>query len=54
MIEYFEQLTQEEQEDLTDVIRLLYRQTFLLERKFSQACGQTPVSERVPYLRKAH
>ena len=31
MIEYFEQLTQEEQEDLTDVIRLLYRQTFLLE-----------------------
>ena len=47
MIEYFEQLTQEEQEDLTDVIRLLYRQTFLLER-------QTPVSERVPYLRKAH
>ena len=25
MIEYFEQLTQEEQEDLTDVIRLLWR-----------------------------
>ena len=36
MIEYFEQLTQEEQEDLTDVIRLLYRQTFLLERKFDK------------------
>ena len=53
MIEYFEQLTQEEQEDLTDVIRLLYRQTFLLERKFDKR-GQTPVSERVPYLRKAH
>ena len=32
MIEYFEQLTQEEQEDLTDVIRLLYRQTFLLTK----------------------
>ena len=28
MIEYFEQLTQEEQEDLTDVIRLLYRHFF--------------------------
>ena len=37
MIEYFEQLTQEEQEDLTDVIRLLYRQTFLLERKFDNS-----------------
>ena len=49
MIEYFEQLTQEEQEDLTDVIRLLYRQTFLLERKFD-TCGQTAVSERVPHL----
>lgn len=46
MIEYFEQLTQEEQEDLTDVIRLLYRQTFLLERKFDKRAGQTPVSER--------
>ena len=40
MIEYFEQLTQEEQEDLTDVIRLLYRQTFLLERKFDKRAGR--------------
>ena len=40
MIEYFEQLTQEEQEDLTDVIRLLYRQTFLLERKFDKRTGR--------------
>ena len=39
MIEYFEQLTQEEQEDLTDVIRLLYRQTFLLDRKFDKPAG---------------
>ena len=42
MIEYFEQLTQEEQEDLTDVIRLLYRQTFLLERKFDKRAGRLP------------
>ena len=47
MIEYFEQLTQEEQEDLTDVIRLLYRQTFLLERKFDKRAGrQSTVSAK--------
>ena len=36
MIEYYEQLMQEEQEALTDVIQLLYRQTFLLERKYDR------------------
>ena len=30
MIEYYEQLMNEEQEELTEVIKLLYRQTFLL------------------------
>lgn len=45
MIEYFEQLTQEEQEDLTDVIRLLYRQTFLLERKFDKRAGRLSIRE---------
>ena len=34
MIEYFEQLSQEEQEEITEVIQILYRQTFVLERKF--------------------
>ena len=33
MIDYFEQLSQEEQEVITEVIQILYRQTFLLERK---------------------
>ena len=33
MLEIYEQLTQEEQEKLQDVIRQLYRQTFLLERR---------------------
>ena len=33
MIDYYEQLTQEEKEEVTDVIQTLYRQTFLLERK---------------------
>ena len=40
MIEYYEQLMQEEQEALTDVIQLLYRQTFLLERKYDRRAGR--------------
>ena len=40
MIDYFEQLMQEEQEAVTEVIQLLYRQTFLLERKFDKRSGR--------------
>ena len=40
MIEYYEQLTQEEQEGLTELIQILYRQTFLLERKFDRRAGR--------------
>lgn len=40
MIEYYEQLMQEEQEAITEVIQLLYRQTFLLERKFDRRAGR--------------
>lgn len=40
MIEYYEQLMQEEQEAVTEVIQLLYRQTFLLERKFDRRAGR--------------
>lgn len=40
MIEYYEQLMNEEQEELTEVIRLLYRQTFLLERKYERRTGR--------------
>ena len=29
MIEFFEQLSQEEQEEITEVIQILYRQTFV-------------------------
>ena len=36
MITYFEELMQEEQEELRAVIQLLYRQTFLLERKYDK------------------
>ena len=40
MIEYFEQLMQEEQEALTEVIQTLYHQTFLLEQKFDKRAGR--------------
>lgn len=46
MIEYFEQLSQEEQEEITEVIQILYRQTFALERKFDKRQGRmVPVRE---------
>ena len=46
MIDYFEQLSQEEQEDITEVIQILYRQTFLLERKYNKRSG------RMQYVRE--
>lgn len=46
MIEYFEQLSLEEQEEITEVIQILYRQTFVLERKFDKRQGRmVPVRE---------
>ena len=46
MIDYFEQLSQEEQEEITEVIQILYRQTFVLERKFDKRQGRmVPVRE---------
>lgn len=46
MIDYFEQLMQEEQDAITEVIQLLYRQTFLLERKYDKRTG------RLQYVRE--
>lgn len=40
MIEYYEQLSQEEREEITEVIQTLYRQTFLLERKYDKRSGR--------------
>lgn len=36
MIEYYDNLLQEEQEELKEIIKLLYKQTFLLERKYDK------------------
>ena len=40
MMEYYRELPQEEQEAVTAVIQLLYRQTFLLERRFDKRSGR--------------
>lgn len=40
MIEYYEQITQEEQDMLTEVIQILFRQTYLLERKYDRRTGR--------------
>lgn len=40
MIPYYEQLTDQEKEELQYVIRLLQRQTFLLERKYEKRSGR--------------
>lgn len=36
MITYYDNLLQEEQEELREVLKLLYKQTFLLERKYDK------------------
>ena len=46
MIEYYDLLNEEEQDDMRDLIRLLLRQTFLLERKYDRRAGRmVPVRE---------
>lgn len=52
MIDYYEQLTQEEKEEVTEVIQTLYRQTFLLERKFDNVRAGCSI-QRIPHLHEA-
>ena len=40
MIEYFEQITQEERDMLTEVIKTLFSQTYLLERRYDRRTGR--------------
>lgn len=40
MIKYMEQLSEEERKEVTGVIRLLLRQTFILERKYDKKTGR--------------
>lgn len=53
MLEYFEQLPAEEQERISEVIGLLYRQTFILERRYDKKAGRL-VSNRDYYTCAKH
>ena len=50
MIEYYEQLTEQEQEQVRQVVELLYRQTFVLERKYDKRTGRMVLNREVPDL----
>lgn len=46
MIEYYEQLSEEEKDELREIIQMLLRQTFLPEKKFDRKAGRmVPVRE---------
>lgn len=45
MITYYEELDDEEKDAVKDIIQTLYRQTFLLERKFDKRSGRMAVSK---------
>lgn len=40
MIQYYDELSLEEQERMQEIIQLLFRQTFLLERKYDKKAGR--------------
>ena len=41
MIEYFEQLSPSEQEELTEAVKLLWNQTYVLEKKYNKSQKRT-------------
>ena len=41
MIPYYEELNDEEKDAVTKVIRTLFRQTFILERKYDKKSGKS-------------
>ena len=49
MIPYFKELSDEEQEIVTSVIQLLYRQTFIMERKYEKKTGRFQYSREYRY-----
>ncbi len=53
MLDYYEQLSAEEQERIQDVIGQLYRQTFLLERRYDKKTGRL-MSNRDYYFCEKH
>lgn len=52
MIEYFNQLPQEEQEQLRDLIRKLFRQTYILEQKYDRHEARLLVNKEYYFCEK--
>lgn len=52
MIEYFDLLPEEEQKQLTEVIQTLFRQTFVLERKYEKRTGRFTFNQEYRILSK--
>lgn len=46
MIEYYNQLNDEERDELTDVIQTLFNQTYILEKKYEKKVGRYAVSAK--------
>ena len=53
MLEYIKELPQEEQEQIKDALQKLYRQTFILERKYDRKAGRMTANKEY-YLCQKH
>ena len=52
MIDYYGQLPQEEQEELQEILQKLYRQTFILERKYDKKTGRMASNKEYYFCEK--
>lgn len=52
MIDYFEQLTEEEKAELTKIVQLFYRQTFLLEHQYDKRTERFQYNKEYRIARK--
>ena len=60
-IPYYDNMTQEQQQEITDSIRLLLRQTFVLERKYDKkterlqyTSAYRTITKHFPFIRPSH
>ena len=54
MIPYYEELNDEEKDAVTKVIRTLFRQTFILERKYDKKSGRLVYNKDNPFIFLTH
>ena len=48
-IPYYDNLMHSEQSEVTEIIRLLWRQTFILEHKYDKRTGRSSTTETTGY-----